>query len=316
MLHLDQTQKVQATNAMKEAFPNCLVARTLKSDGKQKVTVYKNVAKKKSFTLSVEEPSLSLDETSEIANIKRLIANASTEIESIIQRLNIQLTAEKIERDVVRALVDRQCKLQSRIQELSGTWDHLYEREVQRLLRSQSQCDVLCANNKAELIKEMDTFISFLNIGLETQHLSEVDASGVFSTLPVNTTEQCPLLFNVLDTLVLRKTDGREVSEMRVRSAVHSLAIFVSLKSQKIQNDFKILFTCLCIYFGAGMRFIEMLNHLGLTVSWEKAMKFFDGRKAKKQEEISKQTPTDSPVILMLDNINMFGAKTQTLAAI
>ena len=82
MPHLDQTQKVQATNAMKEAFPNCLVARTGKSDGKQKVTVYKNVAKKKSFTLSVEEPSLSLDETSDIANIKRLIANASTEIES------------------------------------------------------------------------------------------------------------------------------------------------------------------------------------------------------------------------------------------
>ena len=106
MLHLDQTQKVQATNAMKEAFPNCLVARTRKSDGKQKVTVYKNVAKKKSFTLSVEEPSLSLDETSDIANIKRLIANASTEIESIIQRLNIQLTAENIQRDVVRALVD------------------------------------------------------------------------------------------------------------------------------------------------------------------------------------------------------------------
>ena len=46
VLHLDQTQKVQATNAMKEAFPNCLVARTRKSDGKQKVTVYKNVAKK------------------------------------------------------------------------------------------------------------------------------------------------------------------------------------------------------------------------------------------------------------------------------
>ena len=247
MLHLDQTQKVQATNAMKEAFPNCLVARTRKSDGKQKVTVYKNVAKKKSFTLSVEESSLSLDETSDIANIKRLIANASTEIESIIQRLNIQLTAENIQRDVVRALVDMQCKLQSRIQELSGTLEHLYEREVQRLLQSQSQCDVLCANDRAELIKEMDTFISFLNIGLETQDLSEVDVSGVFSTLPVNTREQCPLLFNVLDTLVLHKTDGREVSEMRVRSAVHSLAILVSLKSQKIQNDFKVLFTCLYI---------------------------------------------------------------------
>ena len=57
-----------------------------------------------------------------------------------------------------------QCKLQCRIQELSGTLENLYEREVQRLLQSQSQCDVLCANDKAELIKEMDTFISFPKI--------------------------------------------------------------------------------------------------------------------------------------------------------
>ena len=57
-----------------------------------------------------------------------------------------------------------QCKLQCRIQELSGTLENLYEREVQRLLQSQSQCDVLCANGKAELIKEMDTFISFPKI--------------------------------------------------------------------------------------------------------------------------------------------------------
>ena len=137
---------------------------------------------------------MSLDETSDIANIKRLIANASTEIESIIQRLNIQLTAENIQRDVVRALVDMQCKLQSRIQELSGTLEHLYEREVQRLLQSQSQCDVLCANDRAELIKEMDTFISFLNIGLETQDLSEV---SLFPSFPARF-----LFLSIIDILM------------------------------------------------------------------------------------------------------------------
>lgn len=96
---------------------------------------------------------------------------------------------------------------------------------------------------------------------------------------------------------------------MRVRSAVHSLAILVSLRRQKIQNDIKVMFTCLCISFGAGMRFITMLNHLGLTVSWENAMKFFDRRKAKKGQEISKQMPIDLPVILLFDNINMYRGK-------
>jgi len=96
---------------------------------------------------------------------------------------------------------------------------------------------------------------------------------------------------------------------MRVRRAVHSLAILVSLRSQKIQNGIKFMSACLCISFGAGMRFITMLNHLGLTVSWEKAMKFFDSRKSKKGEEISKQTPIDLPVILLFDNINMYRGK-------
>lgn len=58
------------------------------------------------------------------------------------------------------------------------------------------------------------------------------------------------------------------------------------------------MFTYMCISFGAGIRFISMLNHLGLTVSWEKAMKLFDSHKAKQQEEISKQTPVESPVVM------------------
>jgi len=121
--------------------------------------------------------------------------------------------------------------------------------------------------------------------------------------------ESCPLLFDVLDTLLLHKANGREVSEMRVRNAVHSLAILVSQRSPKIQNDVKVVFTCLCISFGAGTRFITMLNHLGLTVNWEKAMKYFDDRKSKKGEEILKQTPIDLPVMLLFDNINMYRGK-------
>lgn len=121
--------------------------------------------------------------------------------------------------------------------------------------------------------------------------------------------ENCPLLFDVLDTLFLHKEDGRPVSENRVKSAVHALSLLVSLKSQKIKNDFKIIFTCLCISFGAGTRFVTMLNKLGLTVSWDKAMAFLDFRKVKQQDEIKKLTPLEKPVILMFDNVNMYRGK-------
>ena len=116
------------------------------------------------------------------------------------------------------------------------------------------------------------------------------------------------MLFNVLDTILLQ---GKEdaVSERRVKSAVHSLAILVSLRSQKIPNDFKLLFTCLCISFGAGLRFISMLNHLGLTVSWERAMKFFDKRKMKQEKYLANL----SPAILLIDNINIYRGKRKHL---
>ena len=56
-----------------------------------------------------------------------------------------------------------------------------------------------------------------------------------------------------------------------------------------------------------------MLNHLGLTVSWEKAMKFFDNRKMKQDKDVASLTPADIPVILMIDNINIYRGKQKYL---
>ena len=212
ILLLDESQKALATNAMFEALPKCLVSR--KGSGKGRVSVYKNVARKKAFTLLLDEPSLSLEENTEISNLKQLIASVSAELDSVVQRLDHQLSAAEIQRDVVLALVDMQRKLLVRIQELSSTLEMLYEREVQRLLEHQQSCEALCPNDKTELNDEIGTFIGFLNIGLETEELSDIDVHRVFSALPNNTRESCPLLFDVLDTLLLHKADGREFSEM------------------------------------------------------------------------------------------------------
>ena len=49
-----------------------------------------------------------------------------------------------------------------------------------------------------------------------------------------------------------------------------------------------------------------MLNKLGLTVSWDRGMKFLDLRKVKQADEIKKLTPLDKPVIPLFDNVNMY----------
>lgn len=91
ILQLDESQKALATNAMFEALPKYLVSR--KGSGKGRVSVYKNVARKKAFTLLLDEPSLSLEENTEISNLKQLIASVSAELDSVVQHLDQQLSA-------------------------------------------------------------------------------------------------------------------------------------------------------------------------------------------------------------------------------
>ena len=57
---------------------------------------------------------------------------------------------------------------------------------------------------------------------------------------------------------------------------------------------------------------IEMLNHLGLTVSWQKAMKLFDDKKNRSQD-VSEITPDNIPVMLLIDNVNLYRGKRKHL---
>ena len=121
--------------------------------------------------------------------------------------------------------------------------------------------------------------------------MSDIDVHRVFSTLPNNTGESCPLLFDVLDTFVVHKADGRVVFETRVRSAVHLLAILVSLRSQKIQTSLEL---CLLVSVFPLVLVCDLslcLNYLGLTVSWEKAMKYLTVAHQEKERRFLSKRP-------------------------
>lgn len=319
ILELNTFQKRQATNAVKQAFPNSVILR--KGSGKDRVTFYKNIALKSVTIPSNSEPtstetsvfSLPQNDSPEITNLKELIQTALCELECEKKKLDEYLSTTEIQNDAVKVFLLRQNKLQERVQELQNSLTALLQKEVNRLIENQSKCETLCAHETIQLNDEITVFIKYLNRNIESKTLSGDDFSGMFSSITNDLRQNCPLLFNILDTILLQKRDQREVSERRVKRAVHSLAILLSLKSQKIPNDFKLMFTCLCISFGAGLRFISMLNHLGLTVSWEKAMKFFDSRRMKQVKDIATLTPADIPVILMIDNINIYRGKQKYL---
>ena len=139
----------------------------------------------------------------------------------------------------------KQASLQNRVEELYNILTRLFQKEATQLSAQQSHCDSLHSEEARQLNEEMDKFIPILNINIE----SRSDFTGMIAGLTDSVEESCPLLFDILETILLHR-DGRPVSNMRVKSAVHAIAILVSLKNKKIKNDFKLMFTFLCIYFG------------------------------------------------------------------
>ena len=98
----------------------------------------------------------------------------------------------------------------------------------------------------------------------------------------------------------------------RVKDAAHALAILASLRSQKLSNDFKLMFIILCVSYGAGERFIHMLNHVWLTISWKCFLNFLDKRwKFKKQRVSMEVKDLKTPLILLMDNVNMYRGQAQ-----
>ena len=106
--------------------------------------------------------------------------------------------------------------------------------------------------------------------------------------------------------MLLTKSDGTIRKGLRAIDACHGLALLVGLRSQKLDNSFKQLFTFLCISYGAGNRFIGMLHHIGLTISWTTAMKLLDERLKKLQLQRQSELKDLLPVVLLMDNINMY----------
>ena len=207
--------------------------------------------------------------------------------------------------------MDRQKKVNNDLSKYTDGLVGVYEKEIQKLIE-QKQVRQLSQTLKDDISSEVEMFKTMLNLELTTKTEIEIDGS-LFSTLSSKLSEDCPLLFEIVESLLLVSSDGNKKTGRRVHSASHAFAILFSLRSQKITNDFKILFTLLCISHGAGMRFVGMLNHIGLTVSWNKAMQVLDDRMIKTKENIKKLTPTDIAIILLMDYIYIYKGKRKHL---
>ena len=208
VLQLNNYQKIQATNAVKLAFPHSTIIR--KGTGPDPIQLYKNICVKLlSAPISTSNvPSLELNESPEISNIKALISNATSELDLARKNVDDHLSEEDVNQDVVKALLHKQRKAQSKLQELNDLLINLFQKAINELRLNQSQCEELCSFEVHQLQKEINVFSAFLNTELGSKTLTDCGLAGCFSKLTSDVKEKCPLLFNVLCNIFLHKKDG------------------------------------------------------------------------------------------------------------
>ena len=302
---------IKLTNAMKVAFPDTMNKRVQDKEGKWSI-VYTNLRLKKEFIMSEDggKKQVLFPESSEINNVKLKLCMLHSDLSKVVKEIETALTLEVINRPFIRVCIEKQRKLQEDIKTFTETLERLYEKEMSNLAKSKDP-EHLCSEEISELQKEMNIFIDMLNLGLKES--LDLNLDNIFNTLTSNVEEKCPLVYQIVEQLFLVKPSTLEIQKGRVKSAVHALAILVSLKSQMIKNDFKLLFSILCVSYGAGMRFINMLNHAGLSVSWDTLMNFFDSRMTKFEDYLESVAPENVPIVLLLDNINLYKGKRRHL---
>ena len=116
--------------------------------------------------------------------------------------------------------------------------------------------------------------------------------------------ENCPLMFDIFRTLF--PTDADEECKRKELSIVHALSLLVSLRNKTKRNDVKLFFSILLTSMGVGFRLMNLLSRMNLTLHATVLNDFFDKFVERKMTEIKSLTPSETPLIFLLDNINMY----------
>ena len=149
----------------------------------------------------------------------------------------------------------------------------LYECKL-KMLRASEGDSAMSISQREQIekeVKEMEGICFFGLHGKEGGNIKDTLAKPVFSDLLCKFEEKCPLLHSVLQTLLVSDSRKRvhKTPKYKLTCGVNALALLLSVRNQKCKNDFRLLLGLVCITYGAGKQFINLLNSMGLTPHWD-----------------------------------------------
>ena len=183
----------------------------------------------------------------------------------------------------------------------SETLDRLYEKEIKSLITERERPS-LSQLDKAKLAADVETFSKSVNIGLRSGdcNTNVLLQDNILETLVERVSQECPFLYDIVKCIF--PTDDKR----KYKGVVHSLSLLMGLKNSHCQNDITLVFTLLLVGYGAGACLVNMLNRIGVAMYWNTLMRFLDRCQVKKSEELKAKLVSEKPLIVLLDNINIY----------
>ena len=184
---------------------------------------------------------------SPLTKLKNALSSAESELNGIQRLLQLELEKDKQDTDTLTILFQKLYLTEDQIKKYRDSLERLYEEELKKL--SETDKDRVSGKEKKQMASEVKELDSLLGTDIfdTSKEITSDDVASVISQLPTKFQEKCPLVFNVIETLLLTKPDGSIQKGKRVLDAVHAIALLSSLKSQKVTNDIKWVFTIMCI---------------------------------------------------------------------
>lgn len=160
---------------------------------------------------------------------------------------------------------------QERFLKLNSAVMQIYSKKIDTLKQENAE-DRVSDSQKSQLKKEIKELERLCCIGLRKDgDIQHVINERVFPSLLENFEDTCPLIYSVIHTLLVSDMRHRvhKSPKYKMTCGINALTLLLSVRNQKIGNDVRLLFGLLCITYGAGKQFINMLNAIGLTPHWD-----------------------------------------------
>jgi hypothetical protein len=113
------------------------------------------------------------------------------------------------------------------------------------------------------------------NLGLRSKGVVDITEKFdpmLFSNIVHKVQHQCSTITNILEQLVLSRSTSRntlKTADVKMRASIHLLASLMDVRDQHAGNDIPVLFGLVCLCFGAGPSMIQIMQHLGLSESFQ-----------------------------------------------